>query len=321
MMAQSNAETTLTTMPKAPTRAKALVLINRHARHGRDDIRPALSQLADGGIELIESPIDRPSDLTQTIRSCIDRVDLIIIGGGDGTLSQAADGLIEAGLPLVILPLGTANDLARTLGIPTDLRAAADVILQGHSKRIDLGWVNGTHFFNVASIGLTTGLTRRLSRQTKSRWGILAYAFAAIGVGFRARPFTAEIRTENETVQVRTIQIAVGNGRHYGGGMIVDENARIDDGQLHLVSLEVDNWRQLVPLIPALRTGTFAATTRVRTLQGREFEIHISKKKRKKVLADGELTTRTPARFRVVPGALEVFVPSPTAESGITAAS
>lgn len=300
-----------TTTRQSP-KSRALLVINHNARRGHDDLRSAMTKLAQGGIELVETPVDRPSELSQSIRSCRDRVDLILIGGGDGTLSQAADALVEVGLPLGILPLGTANDLARTLAIPTDLNAAVDIILRGHRKQIDLGWVNGTHFFNVASIGLTTGMTRRLSRGRKSRWGVLAYAFAALSVGLRARPFAVEIRSETETLHVRAIQIAVGNGRHYGGGLTIDENARIDDGQLHLVSIEVEHWRQLVPLLPSLRTGTFQSASRVRTLSGRTFEIRVSGKRRKKIVADGELTSRTPAEFRVVPKALEVFVPEET---------
>lgn len=95
--------------------------------------------------------------------------------------------------------------------------------------------------------------------------------------------------------------------------MTIDENARIDDGQLHLISVEVEHWRQLIPLLPSLRTGTFAAGSRVRTLQGGQFEIRVSGKRRSKILADGELTSRTPAVFRLVPSALEVFVPADNA--------
>src|SRR5205085_2639746 len=150
------------------------------------------------------------------------------------------------------------NDLARTLGIPTDLAAACDVIAQGHTQAIDLGWVNGKHFFNAASLGLSVKITRRLKRGDKSRWGVLAYLFAAAQVLLRARPFAAEIRAGDQRWPVRTVQVAVGNGKHYGGGMTIAEDARIDDGTLRLYSLEVRRWWQLIPLLPALRAGTLA---------------------------------------------------------------
>jgi diacylglycerol kinase (ATP) len=291
------------------TRTRALLILNRKAHGGRSDPAPALDRLRAAGIELVDDPVERPSELPAVIRRHQDRVDCVIIGGGDGTLTMAVDGIVDAKLPLGILPLGTANDLARTLGLPIDPVAAADVIIQGHRRPIDLGWVNGTHFFNVASVGLSTGITRRLTRRRKGRWGVFAYLFAAGQVVWHARPFAAEIVTPSETIQVRTVQITVGNGRHYGGGMTVDESARIDDGVLDLVSLEIERWWQIVPLLPALRRGTLTEARHVRTIRGREFEVRPAKKRKMKVMADGELASRAPAHFRLIPQALTVFVP------------
>lgn len=290
-------------------RTRALLLINRKARRGKDDFSRALDRLREAAFDLVEEHVEAPSQLAQVIRQSRDRVDAVILGGGDGTLTMAADGLVDAQLPLGILPLGTANDLARTLELPLDPVAAADIIAAGHQRRIDLGWVNGTHFFNVATVGLGVGVTRRLNRERKSRWGVLAYLIAAAQVVGRARPFVADIRTETETIHTRTVQITVGNGRYFGGGMTIDEAATIDDGVLDLVSLEVDRWWQLVGLVPAMRRGTLWRGKRVRTLRGREFEIIPVKKRRKKVAADGEVSGRTPALIRVVPRALSVFAP------------
>lgn len=297
--------------PEGTKPIRALLLVNRKARSGQVDIGRALDRLTQGGFHLIEEPVNRASELSAIVRRNRDSFDAIIIGGGDGTLSSAADGLADAGLPLGILPMGTANDLARTLGLPLEPQAAAEVIAQGHLRSIDLGWVNGTHFFNVASIGLATGVNRRLTRKGKSRWGVLAYLFAAAQVALRVRPFAAEIRSESETIRVRTVQVAVGNGRHYGGGMVLHENSQIDDGLLHLVSLEVERWWQMIPLLPALRRGTLSRSTRARVLQGHEFEVRPIRTRPKWIHADGELCGRTPAVFRVVPRALSVFVPLP----------
>jgi YegS/Rv2252/BmrU family lipid kinase len=294
------------------TRTRALLLVNRKARRGKGDLSVAKSHLSDAGFEFVEEQVDVPTQLAQAVRRNRHQVDVVIIGGGDGTLTMAADGLLETQLPLGILPLGTANDLARTLRLPLDPAAAADVIAAGHQRRIDLGWVNGTHFFNVATVGLGAGVTRRLNRERKSRWGVLAYLFAAAQVVTRARPFAADIRTETETVRVRTVQVTVGNGRHFGGGMTVDQSATIDDGVLHLVSLEVERWWQLVALLPAMLRGTQWKARHIRTLRGREFEVTPVKKRKKKVTADGEVSGRTPALVRIIPRALSVFVPPPS---------
>jgi YegS/Rv2252/BmrU family lipid kinase len=292
----------------AKTSQRALLLVNRKASRACMELGPALAALRQGGIELIEPHGNAKTKFSDLIQAHRGKIDLIVIGGGDGTLNAAADALAEAKTPLGILPLGTANDLARTLDIPTDLAAAVEVIRAGKRRDIDLGWVNGKHFFNVASLGLSTAITQRLSRQTKSRWGVFAYFLAAAKVLMRARPFTVEISGDDGTKLARSVQITVGNGRHFGGGMTVDEEARIDDGVLHLYSLEIERWWQLLPIIPSLRKGTLAGTPHVRTMRGRQFTVRPLYVQRS-VNTDGEITSRTPCEFRLIPRALSVLVP------------
>jgi YegS/Rv2252/BmrU family lipid kinase len=292
---------------------RALVLVNRHSRSGEQHADEAMALLREHGFTVLEKTPGKAENLSDLIRRYKNEVDTVIVGGGDGSLNAAANGLVEAQIPLGILPLGTANDLARTLEIPTELEQACQTIAEGYTKRIDLGSVNDNYFFNVASIGLTVRITQQLSKESKGRWGVLAYLFTALQVLWQARPFHAEIRCNGESFKVKTIQIAVGNGRHYGGGMVVAEDAEIDDSRLDLYSLEVNHWWQVVLLFPAMRQGTLEGSQRVRTLQGREFEVHLLKQRA--LTADGEIVGSTPARFRLCPQALTVITPRPgTAE-------
>lgn len=286
---------------------RALLLVNRHARRGQTDLSQAIAHLQELGLELAEEPIQDPQSISETIRRYEKRVDLVIIGGGDGTLNAAIDGLIDTQMPLGILPLGTANDLARTLGIPKTLPEACDVMANGRTERIDLGWVNGKHFFNVASLGLSVKITKQLSRDIKRRWGVLAYAIAAAQVLLKSVPFAAEIRVNGEVHQVRTVQIAIGNGRYYGGGMTVAKDAAIDDQRLDLYSLEIKHWWQMVALLPNMRSGTHSSWSFVRSLAGQEIEVHT--RRHHSINTDGEITTTTPARFRVIPKVISVLVP------------
>ena len=151
---------------------KALLLVNQHARSGQKLLSQATRELQALGFELIQESTERPHHIPDAIQRYKNQVDLVIIGGGDGTLNAAIEGLINTDLPLGILPLGTANDLARTLGIPTYLPEACQVIAAGQIRRIDLGWVNGKYFFNVASLGLSVQITQRLTKEVKRRWGI-----------------------------------------------------------------------------------------------------------------------------------------------------
>jgi YegS/Rv2252/BmrU family lipid kinase len=231
----------------------------------------------------------------------------VIVAGGDGTLNAAVDALVETQLTLGILPLGTANDLARTLGIPNSLPDACKIIANGEVRRIDLGLVNGKHFFNVASCGLSVKITQKLTKKAKRRWGILAYLITALQVIWESRPFSAEIRINDQSIRVKTVQIAVGNGRYYGGGMAVVPDATIDDQRLDLYSLEIERWWQIIPLLPAIRQGRHIHSRSVRALGGQEIEIYT--RKPRPINTDGEITTYTPAHFRVIPNALSVLVP------------
>ena len=288
---------------------QALLLINPGARRGADGQEAVVRRLEGLGMRLIVEPLGEADAVPDQIRRRHDEVDRVIVGGGDGTLHLALQGLVEGHLPLGIIPLGTANNLARTLGLPTDPLEACDVIAQGHRRRIDLGWVNGRHFFTTASIGLSVKITEELSAESKRRWGPLAYAFTALRVLRRTRPFHARIRWAGGVRDSRTVQIVVGNGRYYGSALPVAEDATIDDARLDLYSLEVRHWWQLLALAPSLRHGRHGEKDTVEALRAPEFEIET--RTPRPIDVDGEIGGTTPARVRVLPGALEVFVPMP----------
>lgn len=288
-------------------RRRALLIVNAHSRSGRALAEAAANRLGDAGLELMERDCVGRDQLSPLIREHAALVDSVVLGGGDGTLNAAAPALVETGLPLGILPLGTANDLARTLGLPLDLDGAAKVIAAGRTRCIDVGRVNNRFFFNVASIGLSATLTRELTPERKRRWGRLGYALATIRVLSRARPFSAWITANGETHAVKTVQVAVGNGRYYGAGLAVEERARIDDGKLDLYSLEVSHPWKLALIYPAFRHGRQKRWSDVRTLSSDAFEVRT--RKPRPVNTDGEITTTTPARFSVLRRAVTVYAP------------
>ena len=217
---------------------RALLLINPHARRGGESLDAIVGRLHKGGLDITIEPFSALPEIARDIARLRENADMIILCGGDGTIASGAMAVMESGLPLGIFPLGTANDLARTLGIPADLAAAAGIIAAGRTRRIDIGLVNGLPFFNVASIGMSSDLTRQLTHDVKQRLGKLGYLVTALKVLVRARHFRAVIGGNGRRQRVRTLQIAVGNGVYYGGGTVVEENATIDDGMLSLYSLE-----------------------------------------------------------------------------------
>ncbi|KMO21906.1 lipid kinase [Methylobacterium platani] len=293
-------------MSGADAPRRALLVVNKKARNGGLDLEAVKGVLRRGGIEPVDPPPEE-SDCKALIHAHAATCDMVILGGGDGTLNAAAQALAEAQLPLGILPLGTANDLARSLGLPADPLEAAEVIATVPARPIDLGCVNGHYFFNVASIGFSADLAGELTADLKRRLGTIGYGVAAFRLLRRARPFTVYIEHDGTVETVRTIQVSVGNGRHYGGGMTVEENATVDDGLLNFYSLEVAHWWRLLALLPALRRGTQGKAADVRAFQ--TTEVILRTKKPRPVNTDGELTTYTPAHVRVLRQAVQVHAP------------
>jgi diacylglycerol kinase (ATP) len=296
--------------PWSPRECRLLVVINRHSRSGGSAAGDAIARLSAAGFQLEVFSPECPTEVSPWIEAHADGAAAVVIAGGDGSLNAAAPALARTGLALGILPTGTANDLARTLGLPPTIEAAADVIAAGHRRQIDLGDVNGHLFFNVASLGLSAELARQLSRETKRRFGRLGYLLTAIRILSSSRPFRAIIVSSEEAVRVRTLQIAVGNGRYYGGGMAVEHSAEIDDSHLDLYSLELSGVWKLIAMAKDFRLGRHGAWREVRAARGASFEVRT--RRPRPVNTDGELVTFTPARFTVRPKAVTVIVPSPS---------
>lgn len=288
----------------------ALLLVNPKARNGKTDVAAIREVLhRKNNITCIVPPPSKK--LSETIiryaSNKKQKLDMVIIGGGDGTLNHAAKGLMATGLPLGIIPLGTANDLARTLGIPLDPLMAAKRIGRDKLHAIDLGEVNGHPFFNVASIGLGAELAGALSPTLKKRWGVIGYIIGTWQVASRTRPVRVAMVWDDGSATTHTFQLAVGNGASYGGGLKVDPTARPDDGLLHVFSLETKNWLGLIPMAPFLKLGWQNAFRSVRSFKTKQLTVHTARPR--PINLDGELATHTPATFKVLRRAIHVYTP------------
>lgn len=288
---------------------RALLFLNPRSRQGAARAADvAVRSLEESGLAVIRVPCATRADMGALIQQHAQDSDLVVVGGGDGTVNAALKGVVAARLPLGILPLGTANDLARTLGIPGDPSAAAKLIAIGKTRRIDVGRVNDQLFLNVASLGLSVELTRQLTGKLKRRWGRLNYPIAATRALVRAKPFVADIVQSGRRERIRSLQIAVGNGVYYGGGMAVYEAANIDDGCLDFYSLDPTRLWRLPLLFLAVRSGRNRSLPGVKGFcSAGPLEIHT--KPSLPINTDGEITTATPAAFSLLPGALAVFAP------------
>ena len=298
---------------------RAALIVNTRSRTGERTFFKALDRLQELGVPLgVTYAIRDPARLPETVREVLDDgfgYSFLILGGGDGTVSSVVDFLAHHHVVLGLLPLGTANDFARTLEIPQDIEGACKAIAGGKVVDIDLGLAGDNYYVNVASVGLGVETTRTLSPWLKKSTGPLAYPAAAIRAFLRHEPFAARLTFpdgDHEPVEYgRLLQVAVGNGRFYGGGMVVAPESGIDDKTLDVYAIDLGRHRNLIGVARYLRSGDFIRmegvhhfrTSRVRLETDPELAVNI----------DGEVVARTPQDFSVVQNALHVLVPQESA--------
>jgi len=172
---------------------------------------------------------------------------------------------------------------------------------------IDVAEVNGVYFLNVAGLGLSVKVNREVPHDSKRKWGVFAYAATAYRAWRKMRAFRATLVCDGEMFTVRSQQITVCNGRHFGSGLIVDPNASIDDGRLDIISLDPKTMGDVFGSARALFFGRDAKPEAIKRFSVADLEIRT--RKPYWIDTDGEILTQTPARFRIHRSALRVLAP------------
>ena len=289
------------------------LVVNTGARSGADAYEQAVAELRRLGVPVgTAHAVTSGDELARRLDEVIDEGhDLVVVGGGDGSVGCAAARLAGAPATLGILPLGTANDLARTLHLPADVHGACAALADGKVVDIDLGRANGEAFLNVASVGLSVGVTRALSPRLKRRLGPLAYPVATLRAYRRHQPFSARLEFpdgDQEPLELSDLlQVAVGNGRHYGGGNAVSPTAGIDDHLLDVYAIVRGRLRDHVSIARLLKDGSLIEHDRVVHLTTRRLRLVTDPVT--EVNLDGEISGRTPTLFEVQRNAVHVVVP------------
>lgn len=267
------------------------LMLNQKSRRGTECGPALFDALRWYGIEAVE---DEPFDA-------------VVAAGGDGTVVTSIGAAIATKKPLGIIPLGTFNDLARTLGIPADVDGACAVIAGGVTRAIDVGRVNGAYFVNEASVGISTRIARRQTPEVKQRFGFLGVIGTTLQTLIRRRPFFVQIEYDQRTEQFKTVQLTVANSYHFGGFIEVPD-AAIDDGVLDLFSVEVDSVFGVIPLARSALNHDGEPVEGVRRRRAKRFTVRTHRPHH--VSADGEPAGFTPTVFEVMPKAVRVLVPA-----------
>ena len=290
------------------------VMLVTNPKAGRSRGVAAAAQAEDefrgAGWEVVSRPTTGPTDAAPLARQAAERgFDLVVACGGDGTLSQVLAGLLDTGVPAGIVPAGTGNDLARTLGVSRLPRAAARQLVDGRTVQIDLLEVNDGALWsaNVMGVGFDAAVAARISRGGRFAGRALAYLDAVLQEIVRHRPSQLRLRTPGREWQGKALLVAVANGRSYGAGMKIAPQAEVDDGLLDIVLVEEVGRLGFLLNLPRVYAGTHIHHPAVHTW--RATEVVIETDRPCPVLADGDLRCETPIRVAVARRRAKLRVP------------
>jgi diacylglycerol kinase family enzyme len=287
-----------------------LLAINPRARKGPAAAAALRAALIARGHTVLDVPLERDTTFAEALGERRAEIDVAVVGGGDGTLLRVLPALVETKVPVVIVPLGTFNELARTLGMPSDPDQVAALVDQGVPLMLDVGRVNDAYYLNEASVGLSTRVAELQTPPLKRALGLFAIPVATARALRWWRPMHLEIEDDQgKSRTVRVVQLTVANSYRFGG-VVENPDASLEDGQLWLYALDVRGWWDALRIVLAVAVHRFPRAPRVETLRGTRFRVRSLRRQRHHVYADSEKVAQLPAEFRVMPHALTVLVPS-----------
>ena len=292
-----------------PVPREAVLIVNARSRRGRDLFRQAKVKLGEAGIKLIAAHgLKDPRKLTPTVKEAVrSGAPMVIVGGGDGSLSSSVDELVDRDCVFALLPLGTANSFARTLGIPLDLDGAVHTIATGQRRRIDAGAIDDDYFANGSAIGLSPMIACTIPHNLKRYFGRPGYLLWSIWCLARFKSFRLTVEGPDGAETLDALEVRILNGSYHGGIKVLDDEP-IDDGKIVIEAVTgrgritlASNWLRLLLRLPKKES-------QVRRFEGRS--LRVSTVPPLPISIDGEVLARTPVTARVAERAIEVVVPS-----------
>lgn len=286
------------------------LLINANSRRGKDAFDSAVAAL-----KVAKVPLKRAvamGDKEETDRLLREEIAggarLVIIGGGDGTLSHCANLLAGTQTAMAVLPLGTGNTWARSLGLPLNLEQAAQVIAKGHIENSDVGRVNGRIFLNSVALGLSCEIAQSLDKNTKKKLGLLAWPLVGSRVLWKHKPLQIKVTSRERIYRVRTHQILIVNGRYVAGPVTAAPDASIQDSSLDVFTLGGAKFSSLLHSALTWLRGQHLNDPQTKFFSTQHVRIE-SLRRPISAAVDGETDLQTPLDIDVWPGALQVVVP------------
>lgn len=297
------------------------VILNATAGAGKpqEQARSVEQKLHERGVEATAILVESGDEiLAAAAKAVADGARMVIAGGGDGTVSAVASRLVDTGVPLGVLPLGTLNHFAKDLGIPLELDQALDVVAHGHAIDVDVGEVNGRVFINNSSLGLYPDVVRNRELQQhhlgRGKWAALAAA--SLHASLRYPVLSVQLELEGGTYERRSAFVFIGNNEYQMEGFSIGARQGLSGGKLSLYVTQRTGRFGLLRLAFLALIGRLRQARDFDMLSARAIVVHTRHKrhKRMRVAIDGEVSMMaTPLHYRIRPRALRVMVAVPDA--------
>ncbi len=231
----------------------------------------------------------------------------IVSVGGDGTIYEVINGLIGQKIVLGVIPAGTGNDFARSIGIERDLKKALDTIVYGEEKYIDCGLANGRYFINVAGVGFDTEILReveKIKKHLSGKWAYLAGVFKTL---FHYKHKKIEIDIDGKTYNKEILLMALANGKFYGGGMKISPDSDLEDGYIDICIIHKISKLRVLRLFPTIFAGKHINVREVTLYRAKKIKLNSATPL--EVNLDGDVVGVTPLSIEVVPKAIKILIP------------
>jgi diacylglycerol kinase (ATP) len=250
--------------------------------------------------------------------AAINGYERIIAVGGDGTVNEVANGILNSTNPndslLGVISTGTGGDFIRSAGIPRDYLKACSNLSDSHRLLVDIGIVecfkNGKatkrFFINTAGLGLDAAVVAATEKLPKYFGGTIPYLWGLVRTLFTYDNKSVVVHSNGKSESQRVVSIVVANGRFAGGGMHFAPTAKLDDGLLDMVTIGNFGKLELIKSFPKVYKGTHIFLPKVNVEKTTDISIESTEKAL--VYADGELLGESPARFKIIPSALQVAI-------------
>ncbi|HJQ19093.1 MAG TPA: diacylglycerol kinase family protein [Gemmatimonadaceae bacterium] len=294
--------------PERSQARRALVIVNPGARKAAKKSEEARRALQEEGLTVTVVFTEAPGHATELARQHAPNADIVFTLGGDGTAMEVITALAGQGPPVAVLPGGTGNILARSLGTPLRIARAAKALLHGDEARLDLGRLgDGRHFVIGVGVGLDEAMIAGASPLMKKRVGFWAYIWSAMKAGLRMQRFDVRLTVDGKLYERRATSVLIANlGSVLGGVISFGDKILYDDGVLHACVYSPDNLWDALRIFARMLRGTVHDDRCAFYVSGRDFRLETTPQRRAQ--ADGELLEMTPLDITTRPQAARLLI-------------